>query len=189
VVAARRPGRQDDCVIDNRGATVQILAEMPDSLNARQALRAYFTEIVERYQGRPTNDTEIDQVLLDESSDELRPPTGAFWVATLGGQIVGCAGLRYDSYIDPAGAEAAHPTLGEVTRVYVSSAARRQGLGSKLLDTVERHARERGISRLRLDVRGDLVEARALYARRGYREVPRFNDSPYADHWFMKDLG
>jgi ribosomal protein S18 acetylase RimI-like enzyme len=93
------------------------------------------------------------------------------------------------SYIDPAGAEAAHPTLGEVTRVYVSSSAPRQGLGSKLLDTVERHARERDISRLRLDVRGHLVEARALYARRGYREVPRFNDSPYADHWFMKDLG
>ena len=171
---------------DNRGAIVQILAEMPDSPNARQALRAYFTEIVKRYQGRPTNNTEIDQVLLDESSDELRPPTGAFWVATIGGQIAGCAGLRY---IEPAGTEAAHPTLGEVTRVYVSSAARRQGLGSKLLDTVERHARERGISRLRLDVRGDLVEARALYARRGYREVPRFNDSPYADHWFMKDLG
>jgi ribosomal protein S18 acetylase RimI-like enzyme len=173
-------------VIDNRGATVQILAEVPDSLNARQALRAYFTEIVERYQGRPTNDAEIDQVLVDESSDELRPPTGAFWVATFGGQIVGCAGLRY---IDPADAKAGHPTLGEVTRMYVSGAARRQGLGSKLLDTVERHARDRGIKRLRLDTRGDLVEARALYARRGYGEVPRFNDSPYADHWFMKDLG
>jgi len=172
-------------VIDDRGATAQILAELPDRLNALHALRAYFTEIVERYQGRPTNDAEIDQVLVDESSDDLRPPTGAFWVATLGGQIVGCAGLRY---IDPPGAEPADPTLGEVTRMYVSSAARRQGLGSRLLDTVERHAHARGIRRLRLDARGDLVEARALYARRGYREVPRFNDSRYADHWFMKDL-
>jgi ribosomal protein S18 acetylase RimI-like enzyme len=173
-------------VIDNRGATVQIVSEAPDSVNSRQALRAYFTEIVERYQGRPTNDAEIDQVLVDETSDDLRPPAGAFWVVTLGGQIVGCAGLRY---IGPAGAEAVHPTLGEVTRVFVSSAARRQGLGSKLLDTVERHARERGIIRLRLDARGDLIEARALYARRGYREVSRFNDSRYAAHWFMKDLG
>ena len=30
-------------------------------------------------------------------------------------------------------------------------------------------------------------EARALYLRNGYREVARYNDNPYADHWFQKD--
>lgn len=41
---------------------------------------------------------------------------------------------------------------------------------------------------MRLDVRGDLVEARAMYARLGYREVPRFNDHAYVEHWFEKRL-
>jgi hypothetical protein len=41
---------------------------------------------------------------------------------------------------------------------------------------------------MRLDVRGDLVEARAMYAQLGYREVPRFNEHPYVEHWFEKRL-
>ena len=41
---------------------------------------------------------------------------------------------------------------------------------------------------MRLDARGDLIEARAMYARLGYREVPRFNEHPYVEHWFEKRL-
>jgi hypothetical protein len=39
-----------------------------------------------------------------------------------------------------------------------------------------------------LVARGDLVEARRLYARHGYQAVPPFNDSPYAEHWFAKSF-
>lgn len=41
---------------------------------------------------------------------------------------------------------------------------------------------------MRLDTRGDLTEARALYGRLGYHEVESFNDEPYAEHWFEKAL-
>ena len=34
-----------------------------------------------------------------------------------------------------------------------------------------------------------LVEAIALYRSAGYREVPAFNDEPFADHWFDKHIG
>ena len=33
-----------------------------------------------------------------------------------------------------------------------------------------------------------LTEAHALYRSEGYREIARFNDNPYADHWFAKRL-
>jgi hypothetical protein len=33
-----------------------------------------------------------------------------------------------------------------------------------------------------------LTEAHALYRSEGYREVARFNDNPYAHHWFEKRL-
>ena len=33
-----------------------------------------------------------------------------------------------------------------------------------------------------------LTEARALYASRGYHEIPDFNGEPYADYWFEKVL-
>lgn len=91
--------------------------------------------------------------------------------------MLGCAGLR----LLPGG-------IGEVTRVFVVPAARRRGLGARLLGDLEDHARRRGVAILRLDTRRDLTEARRLYARHGYREVRPFSHGPYADHWFEKTL-
>ncbi len=34
----------------------------------------------------------------------------------------------------------------------------------------------------------DLTAAVAMYRRSGYVEVPRYNDNPYAQHWFEKHL-
>lgn len=47
---------------------------------------------------------------------------------------------------------------------------------------IERLADQHGRSRLGLDTRSDLVEARRLYERLGYREVPPFNAGRYAEH-------
>ena len=40
--------------------------------------------------------------------------------------------------------------------------------------------------RLQLETKDVLREAIGLYTSAGYREVPPFNDEPYADHWFEK---
>jgi ribosomal protein S18 acetylase RimI-like enzyme len=66
--------------------------------------------------------------------------------------------------------------------------ARPPSLGSRLLDCLEEHARGHRVSALRLDTRRDLIEARRLYARHGYREVTPFSSGPNADHWFEKTL-
>jgi len=58
----------------------------------------------------------------------------------------------------------------------------------RLLTAVEGAARDRGLTTLRLDTRGDLTEARALYAACGYREVEARERRRFADHWFVKDL-
>jgi ribosomal protein S18 acetylase RimI-like enzyme len=57
-----------------------------------------------------------------------------------------------------------------------------------LVDELEAIATNHGLDRMRLDTRDDLVEARRLYARQGFREVAAFNEEPYADHWFEKKL-
>lgn len=134
-------------------------------------------EISSRWHGRPATEDDVRAGLRDFPSDDLQLPRGLLVVAHSPDAVAGCAGLRF------VGAE-----LGEVTRVYVVPAARRSGLGRRLMAELERHAREHGSRHLRLDTRGDLVEARRLYERIGYREVPRFNDSRYAGHWFAKRL-
>src|SRR5207248_72815 len=112
----------------------------PASVAARQVLRAYFAELITRYNGHPATDEEVAAVMREDPSDDLTPPGGPLLVAVQDGDVLGCAGLR----LLPGG-------VGEVTRVFVMPAARRRGLGSRLLDELETHAREYQITVLRLD--------------------------------------
>lgn len=84
--------------------------------------------------------------------------------------------------------ESAGPGTAELTRVYVRPAFRGTGGGGLLLAAVEDAARAYGVRLLRLDTRNDLVEARGLYTKHGYREVPAFHRRQYAEHWFAKEL-
>jgi len=79
-------------------------------------------------------------------------------------------------------------TTGELSRVFVRPDLRGRGAAPLLLTAAEAAARELGARTLILDTRGDLVEARALYARHGYEETAAHNDDVYAEHWFRKDL-
>lgn len=144
---------------------------------ARQLLRDYFGEILTRHYGRAATEQEITAALTDDPTDGLTPPDGIFIVASAAGIAYGCAGLRLvDSH------------TGEVKRVYVRPAARRNKLGTLLMGEIEAYAQELGLSSLRLDSRHELHEARTMYARRGYRDTARFNQSPLAEIWLEKKL-
>lgn len=148
----------------------------PDTAEAALLLREYLAEMVRRWHRRPEEPGEVDAALAESPSDDLVPPTGLLLAAHHGGRLAGCAGLRW------------RPGWAELTRVYVRPAHRGAGGGSALLAAVEQAARTAGADRIRLDTRTDLVEARALYARHGYAEIPAYNDDRYAQHWFEKPL-
>jgi len=73
--------------------------------------------------------------------------------------------------------------------MWVSSSARGLGIGRRLLAELEGRAASSGARIAHLETNRALVEAIALYRSAGYREVPAFNDEPFADHWFEKELG
>ncbi|MFJ3878134.1 GNAT family N-acetyltransferase [Streptomyces sp. NPDC090077] len=156
----------------------EVVAEAFATPDATALRRAYYAEVAGRYWERSATEAEIDQGMLDDPADGLVPPTGQFVVGRLDGRPLACGGIRL---LDPATAE--------LTRVYVDPRARGTGGGAALLAALEEAARGLGATRMRLDTRTDLVEARALYARHGYREIPAYNSGPYAQHWFEKDLG
>ena len=146
-------------------------------LVATRLLRRYYEEIVGRYYGRAASPSEVRAALRAEPSGDLTPPTGRFLVAVRGGAPAGCVGVRLLT-----------ATVAELTRLYVEPAARGGGGGALLLAAAEQAARDLGRGIMRLDTRHDLVEARALYSRLGYAEIPPYNNAPYADHWFEKAL-
>ncbi|WP_329181142.1 GNAT family N-acetyltransferase [Streptomyces sp. NBC_01477] len=163
----------DLCTAD--WTTAPLPVSHPDAVTL---IRRYYTELIIRYYGRPTDDAEVSAVIAQEPSDDLALPTGIFAVARIGGAAVGCLGVR-----------ALDAGTVELTRMFVVPEARGRGVAGSLIELAEGLARGTfGARAVRLDTRADLVEARALYARHGYREIERYNDSPYADHWFEKTL-
>jgi hypothetical protein len=72
--------------------------------------------------------------------------------------------------------------------MWVADAVCGQGLGGRLLDGLEEAAARAGKTVTRLETNAQLEAALAMYRRRGYVEVPPFNDEPFATHWFRKAL-
>ncbi|MFD3697512.1 GNAT family N-acetyltransferase [Streptomyces sp. NPDC058646] len=158
-------------------ASWTVTPEPFDTPDATTLRRAYYAHVAGRYWKRTVTEAETDQGLLDFPDEGLVPPAGLFVVGRIDGVPLACGGIRL---LDR--------TTAELTRVYVDQRARGTGGGAALLDVLEEAGRAMGAERVRLDTRSDLVEARALYARQGYREVPAYNSGPYAEHWFEKRL-
>jgi len=145
----------------------------PDDARARYCLHEYFDELNRRF------DTGFDPAVSRRAgADEMRAPAGAFLVAMLRDEPVGCGGLKFHGS-QPA----------EIKRMWVAPTARGLGVGRRLLDELERRAAANGCPSVQLDTNATLVEAVGMYRAAGYREVSAFNDEPYADHWFEKRLG
>ncbi|MFD9467015.1 GNAT family N-acetyltransferase [Streptomyces sp. NPDC060027] len=162
-------------------ASWSVAPEPFDSPVAAALWRAYYTEVSDRWyllhEGRTTDPGELEREIAAHTGGEFAPPTGVLLVARYDGEPGGTAGVRM---VDA--------TTGELRRVFVREDLRGKGGASLLLAAAEEAARGLGARRLVLDTRGDLVEARALYARHGYEETAAHNDEVYAEHWFRKDL-
>ncbi|MFI1163131.1 GNAT family N-acetyltransferase [Streptomyces sp. NPDC020801] len=163
------------------GVTWTIAPEPYDSPVAAALWRAYYTEVSDRWyllhEGHRTDPAELEREIGARSGAELAPPRGQLLLARYAGTPAGTAGVRL---LDPATAE--------LTRVFLHQGLRGRGGAALLVGAAEGAARALGARRVILDTRGDLVEARALYARLGYAETGRHNDAPYAEHWFSKPL-
>lgn len=175
-------------------AAVTIAVEPPLSADARAISLRYFDDLVSRYHQRPATDHEITDVDQSYPSELLQAPTGVLLLARRGHEVLGCAGMRFVTEtaraVNSGASNAATPTAkaGEVTRVFVDSAARGLGVARQLMGALEAEARALGLAALRLDTRSDLVEARRLYEAVGFVEGAAHNDDPYAQHWFRKEL-
>jgi GNAT superfamily N-acetyltransferase len=155
-----------------RAATVTIDPEPPDSGDARLCLDVYFRELADRFEGGFDAHADDSAQLSD-----MIPPSGLFLVARLDRDAIGCGGFKRVS-----------ATTAEIKRVWTAPSARGMGVARRLLRALETAAREAGVRTLRLDTNRALIEAHALYRSEGYREIARFNDNPFAHHWFEKLL-
>jgi GNAT superfamily N-acetyltransferase len=106
---------------------------------------------------------------------------GDFLVADVGGAIVGTAGIRISG-----------KRSADVIRVRVHPAMRRQGIGTALLEAVERRAAELNIRRLQLDTEENPEGALEFYLASGFHKVGDEDDEDAENRWdismFSKSL-
>jgi ribosomal protein S18 acetylase RimI-like enzyme len=152
------------------GPGVVIAEESADSATVRWCFEQYYRELGDLFA------FQVDTA-LPLGDDELTPPRGLVLVARADGRSIGCGALKLSD-----------PGIGEIKRMWVATDARGQGLGGRLLTELEGRARAAGKSSTRLETNRHLTAAIAMYRRHGYREVPAFNDEPFGDHWFEKEL-
>lgn len=150
-----------------------LAVEAFDSLDAGGLRRDFYAEVASRYWNRPATSEDIDQGLAGDGVELLTPPTGQFIVGRWAGEPAACGGfLMLDD------------KRAELTRIYVRPAFRGSGGGRLLLAALEDQARVLGASEMVLNTRLDLIEARSLYQRHGYVEIPAYCAGPYMEIWY-----
>jgi GNAT superfamily N-acetyltransferase len=135
--------------------------------DARRLIAALDADLDVRYaddDADPAN--EPDHAMLNLLDESVAPPLGAFLVARLDGEAVGCGALR-PSPTGEAG-------VAEVKRMYVAPAARRRGISRAILAALEAEARALGYRAIVLETGTRQAEAMALYEAAGYSSIPNY---------------
>lgn len=96
------------------------------------------------------------------------PPGGRLLLARVGGDVIGCVGLR-----------PLEPGVCEMKRLWVEPGFAGRGIGRTLAESIIAAAREIGYSRMRLDtIPARMPAAQHLYAALGFREIPAYYHCP-----------
>ncbi|PJE25850.1 MarR family protein [Pseudooceanicola antarcticus] len=152
--------------------SIEIVEADPRDPASRLCLEAYYAELAARF------DTGFDVSLSrDPEATDMILPRGSFLLAMSDGMAIGCVGLKGSG-----------GPVAEIKRLWISPSARGLGLSKRLMTEIEARARALEITTLRLDTNSKLPEAVALYRNTGWSEIDRFNDDPYPDHFFEKNI-
>lgn len=133
-----------------------------DHQAAVELLSALDQEIRARY------DEPVEGFVLGLDPEEVAPGHGAFVVAWVDDNAVGCGAVRL---IDIETAE--------LKRMYIVPQYRRQGLAGAVLRSLEDHARTLGATRVVLETVINPPAAVAFYRAAGWKEIPKFG--PYVE--------
>ena len=105
---------------------------------------------------------------LTELPGGYAPPAGRLLIARVGGDVVGCVGLRL-----------LEPGVCEMKRLWVEPGFGGRGIGRALTESIVGAAREFGYERMRLDTLPErMPAAQHLYRSLGFREIPPYYDNP-----------
>ncbi len=156
--------------------TIQILPGFDRPHQVRELFTEYTQFLIE-------GDSGFREYLIIQNYDEellhleqkYGPPRGRLYLVFCDQQLAGCVAL--------------HPlndACCEIKRLYVRPAFRRMHIGSALVDRLIAEARSIGYQYILLDTFPFLQTAIRMYRKRGFYEIPKYNNSPMESTIYMK---
>jgi GNAT superfamily N-acetyltransferase len=135
---------------------ITIAPEDPRSQVVQDLLSAFVEDVKRRYDTPPADVGSFDPNLVSV-------PRSVFLVARRDNKPIGCGALvpMDDNYV-------------EVKRMYVRPEERGHGFARKILDELERLAREFDYDAMRLETGVNQPESIALYGKGGFYRIPNF---------------
>jgi ribosomal protein S18 acetylase RimI-like enzyme len=163
LIAQRTVGDQDQT-----GGMVMIRRARPYDAAALAGLaRSAYAHYVDRIGSEPAPMNADYMSLID---------AGQIWVAEQDAALVGLLVLKR---------AADHMLLDNVA---VSPESQGHGVGARLLEFTDEHARAQGLAEVRLYTNEAMTENIGFYTRHGYRETHRGTDQGYRRVFFTKHL-
>ncbi len=149
----------------------------PYSLRDRDVVVRLVHDVLEEH-GFAQTDRQLGALSrdLEEAHERYAAERAGFWVAEVGGEVVGTVAVR--------------PKEGatcEIKRLYLRPDMRGKGLGQALYAHAEAFARRTGYERIWLDSSRRFARAHALYARNGFVLLEQL-DNDWEDNVYEKRL-
>lgn len=159
-------------------------ARIPTSAADLDHVRDLMRAFIAWHRGRHQEDLDLIDSYFDAAAFEeelatlpgkYAPPDGQLFLATVDGEPAGCVAMRK---IDA--------TRCEMKRMFVYPRYHGRGVGSVLAEAIIDAGRAAGYRTMLLDTSVRQTEARALYQRLGFREVPPYYELTDAlRHWLV----
>ena len=138
--------------------SVEIRREDLSSSAAQLLIQSLNAELEARYPEEGANFFRLE-------AEEVTAGRGAFFVAYLAAQPIGCGAVRL-----------IESQLVEIKRMYVDPSVRGRGVGRQNLDALEADARRLDARRIVLETGPRQPDAIALYQHAGFSEIPLYGE-------------
>lgn len=148
--------------------------------DAREEIAALFSEYTKALvEGDPAFRAYLEKQGYDDElvhpERKYGLPRGRLYIARIEGEPAGCVALR-----------PLDERRCEMKRLYVRPAYRERGLGGQLIQRVIDEARSIGYECLLLDTLPFLTDAIGMYRRRGFVDIPSYNNNPMENLVYMR---
>jgi ribosomal protein S18 acetylase RimI-like enzyme len=104
---------------------------------------------------------------LDNFPEKYKEPEGAFIIAKVNSNIVGCVGIRK-----------IENKICEMKRLFVNDNYKGKGIGKKLVEIIIEEAKMKNYEKIRLDTLSTMESALKIYYKNGFNKIEPYYNNP-----------